>query len=368
MTNTRALDDRSRGVLKSVIQIHIATGEPVGSESVCRVLNREVSPATIRAIMAELERLGYLDHPHTSAGRRPTDEGYRLFVNSLMSEEPISEKDAAAVEQELRSGARSPSEVLENASHVLSRLSRNVGFVVAPDMARTSFMHVDLVRLPARPTESAGPHLAGSPGDPGAHPRILVVMVSGVAIVTHRVIEIADPVTQDELQACANFLNAHFTGMALAEIRTRLLSTMQEEKALYDSLLKRVAAVAEKAFAVDGEASSVYLDGTSNILDKPEFEDVEKMRALFQTFEEKGRLIRILNECMKGEGIRIFIGHENSDPTLHRVALVARCCPVAGEAGWGLGVMGSTRMEYPRMVSLVDHVARSVGRAVDGIG
>jgi heat-inducible transcriptional repressor len=151
--------------------------------------------------------------------------------------------------------------------------------------------------------------------------------------------------------------------MNLLSIRARLLETMREEQALYDQLLKNVIAVAERAFET-GASAGLYLDGTANILDKPEFDDVIKMRGLFQTFEEKGRLVKILNECMSGDGIRIFIGHENADPNLHQVAVVATGCPLGGEAGWGLGVMGSTRMEYPRIVSLVDQVARSVGRAV----
>jgi len=345
-TNTLnpTLDERSKGVLKSVIQIHIATGEPVGSESVCRVLNRSLSPATIRAIMADLERTGYLDHPHTSAGRMPTDEGYRAYVDSLMVEEPLPAADAAAIDEGLRAGSGSPAQILENASHILSKLSRNIGFVLAPDMARTAFMHIDLVRL--------------SP------PRILVVMVSRTGMVTHRVIEIAEPLSQDELQTCANYLNAQFTGLNLMAIRARLLEMMREEKALYDSLLKRVISVAEQAFTSETDGASVYLDGTSNIVGRPEFDDIEKMRALFKTFEEKGRLVRILNECMHGEGIRILIGHENPDPDLHKVSVVATGCPVGGETGWGLGVLGSTRMEYPRVVSIVDHMARSIGRAL----
>src|SRR5438552_6716161 len=127
------LDERSRDVLKSLIQLHIATGAPVGSDSLSRALDRSLSPATIRNIMADLERLGYLDHPHTSAGRRPTDEGYRFYVNSLMSEEPLTAEDAAGIDARLRAGAHSPAQVIENASHILSRLSRSVGFVLAPE-------------------------------------------------------------------------------------------------------------------------------------------------------------------------------------------------------------------------------------------
>src|SRR5262249_49896848 len=162
----------------------------------------------------------------------------------------------------------SPSQVLETACQLLSRLSRNVGFVLAPDIERTTFMHVDLVRLPA--------------------PRVLVVMVSRTGLVTNKVIELEEALSQDELQACASYLNTHFAGMALAAIRARLLELMREEKALYDSLLQRALAVAERAFAGrEEEDANVYLGGTANILEQAEAEDLERMRALFKTFEEK---------------------------------------------------------------------------------
>jgi heat-inducible transcriptional repressor len=185
--------------------------------------------------------------------------------------------------------------------------------------------------------------------------------------VTHKLIDVDDRPAPEELQACANYLNAHFTGMTLDAIRLRLLEMMREEAALYDSLLQKVVALGERAFAVGADEAAVYLDGTSNILSLPEFEDIEKMRALFQTFEEKGRLVRILNACIAGEGIRVLIGHENPDPELRDLSLVTARCRVEGEAGWGLGVMGSTRMEYAHVVSLVEHVARAVSDALKGI-
>lgn len=338
------LDERSRDVLKSLIQLHIATGAPVGSESLSRALDRSLSSATLRNIMADLERLGYLDHPHTSAGRMPTDEGYRVYVDCLMSHRPLPSREAAAIAIELYTSGVSPHEVMENASHVLSRLSRQVGFVLAPEMQRTSLRHLNLVRLP--------------------HPRILVVMVSGAGLVTHKVIEMDEELTQEDLQTCANYLNVHFTGMTLAAIRGRLLEMMREEKALYDSLLKRVVCVGERAFAAAGDDVSVYLDGASNILEQPEFEDVRRMRALFRTFEEKGRLVKILNACLSGGGVRVIIGHENPDPELKSMTLVTASYPVEGEASWGLGVMGSTRMEYARVMALVDHVARTLARSL----
>jgi heat-inducible transcriptional repressor len=295
--------------------------------------------------MAELEGLGYLGHPHTSAGRIPTDEGYRVYVDSLMGSRPLAPREAQAI-AELRHGEASAEQTMERASQVLSRLSRNVGFVLAPDIAHTSFRHVDLVPL--------------------GHPRVLVVMVSATGIVTHKVIDVEEQLEPAELQECANYLNAHFSGMPLTLIRAQLVELMQQEKALYDSLLQRVAALGERAFAPPETGASVYLDGASNMLSQPEFEDLERMRTLFRTFEEKGRLVRILNACITGDGIRILIGHENPDPELKDLSLVTTTCRVEGEPGFGVGVLGSTRMQYAHVVSLVDHVARAVADVLRG--
>ena len=344
--HTSHLDERQKDVLRSVIQIHIATGEPVGSESLARHLNRSMSSATLRNVMAELEKLGYLDHPHTSAGRRPTDEGYRVFVDSLMSHEPLRRGEAAAIESELRPRDGSPSQVMEQASQLLSRLSHHVGFVLVPDTSRTVLRHIDLVKLP--------------------HPRILAVVVSRTGLVTHRVIEVQDDLGQEQLQTCANYLNANFGGLTLDAIREKLLDLMREEKALYDSLLQKVVSVGSRAFDVTEDGPNVYLGGASNIIDRPEFEDLGRMRALFKTFEEKGRLVRILNACLS-DGLRVFIGHEVPDPELQDLSLVTASYAVDGEKGWGLGVLGSTRMEYGRIVSVVDHVARVVAQALQEI-
>jgi len=340
------LDDRRREVLRTLIDLHVETGEPVGSESLSRALDRTLSPATLRNIMADLEALGYLDHPHTSAGRVPTDDGYRLYVDALMGPQPLGPVEAEAIATELGSREDSVERTMERASHLLSRLSRHVGFVLAPDIGRTSFRHIDLVPL--------------------GHPRVLVVMVSASGIVTHKVIDVEEELRPEELQACANYLNTHFTGVTLGEIRARLLELMREETALYDSLVQKVVALGERAFAVTGGETSVYIDGTSNILAHPGFEDLERMRSLLRTFEERSRLVRILNACMAGDGIRVLIGHENPDPDLRDLSLVTTSCRVEGEAGLGLGVLGSTRMEYAHVVSLVDHVARAVSELLRG--
>jgi heat-inducible transcriptional repressor len=336
---------RNKEVLRALVDLHISTGQPVGSESLARQMRQSVSPATIRNVLAEMERSGLLDHPHTSAGRVPTDDGYRLYVDSLMRPASLPVREVAAIDSELGPGqASSAEQVVEKASQVLSRFSRKVGFVLVPESGRTTFRHVDLVRLP--------------------HPRILVVMVSRTGLVTNRVIEVREELSQDDLQECANYLNASFSGMTLSAIRSRLLEMMAVERALYDTLLKRVLALGQRAFVLDAPEGDVYLDGTSSILDQPEFEDLDRMRSLLQTLEAKSRLVRILNACLSGEGVRIVIGHENPDPELRDLSLVTSTYNLANEGRWSVGVLGSTRMEYSRMIPLVDHVARAVTQAL----
>jgi heat-inducible transcriptional repressor len=342
-----AFDDRRREILRTLIQLHIETGDPVGSQNLARALDRTLSPATVRNIMADLEEAGYLDHPHTSAGRVPTDDGYRVFVDSLMDRRPLPPGDAAAIASAFSTPDASAERVMENASHVLSSLSRAVGFVLAPDIGQTSLRHIDFVPLAA--------------------PRILVVMVSAAGLLTQKVIEIEEELSREDLQACANYLNTHFSGMTLSAIRERLLGLMQEEKALYDSLLKRVVALGQLAFSLSEAEASVYLDGTSNMLSRPEFEDLERMRSLLRTFEEKGRLVAILNACVSAEGVRVLIGNENPDPDLRDLSFVTTRCRVEGDEGWGLGVLGSTRMEYGRVVALVEEVGRTLGQTLRGL-
>jgi heat-inducible transcriptional repressor len=185
------------------------------------------------------------------------------------------------------------------------------------------------------------------------------------ALVTNRVIDFPEELTRAELQSCANYLNTHFSGMTLREIRTRLLDLMRQERTLYDSLLRRVVALGQKALSGnESDGNRVFLDGTSNILDLPELADVARMRAILRAFEEKSRLVRILNACIEEEGLHVLIGHENDDPDLHRLSLVAVGYGLDDDTRWGLGVMGSTRMRYARVVALVGQVARSVRSAL----
>ena len=257
----------------------------MGSESLARALNRSMSSATLRNIMADLEKKGYLDHPHTSAGRLPTDEGYRVYVDSLMSHAPLPARDAAAIESELRPLDGSPTQVMETASQLLSRPRDNVGFVLVPDVSRAH-------RCAHRPRAAAPP----------AHPGRDGLALTG--LVTNRVIEVEEEMSQDELQACANYLNAHFAGLGLDAIRARLLELMQQEKALYDSLLQKRGRGRRPRLRGGRRGATSTSTAPPRILDAPELEDLDRMRALFKTFEEKSRLVKILNACLSRDGVR----------------------------------------------------------------
>jgi heat-inducible transcriptional repressor len=331
------LDDRSRSILKTLVQVYIATGEPVASGTLARRLHHAVSSATVRSVMARLERLGLLEQPHTSAGRIPTDAALRLYVEALMNQEVLSLRDTALIESGLSARCGSADDVMESASRLLSELTGNVGFAVAPDNDRTQVRHIEFVRLP--------------------FPRILVVLVSRSGLISHRIVELDEEVSQDQLQAHANYINAHFAGMDLRGIRAGLLQQMRRDTVLLDSLLDRLLSAADSAFA-PGNDASVYLGGTSGLLNHTEQANLARMQAICRTLEERSRMIRVLNACASGAGVRVMFDCERFDPALKGVTLVTAGCGPDRDEGWGLGVMGPTPMRYPRIVSIVGQVAR----------
>jgi heat-inducible transcriptional repressor len=331
------LDARSRSILKALVQAYIATGEPVASGTLARRLHHAVSSATVRAVMARLERLGFLEQPHTSAGRIPTDDALRLYVEALMSQEALSLQDATLIESGLSVRCASAEDVMESASRLLSQLTGNVGFAVAPDAGRTRVRHIEFVLLP--------------------FPRVLVVLVSRNGLVTHRIVELNENVSQDQLQTYANYINAHFVGMDFRSIRAVLLRQMHWDRALLGSLFDRLLSAADRAFAPRSEAN-VYLGGTSRLLDHTERANLARMRAICRTLEERSRMLRVLNACVLGTGVRVMFDCERFDPDLKGVTLVTAGYGLDGEDGWGLGVMGPTPMRYPRIMSIVDQIAR----------
>jgi heat-inducible transcriptional repressor len=349
-------DSRGQAVLSAIINEHLVTGEPVGSRTISDRFAHASgwSPATIRNVMAELEELGLVEQPHTSAGRVPTDKGYRYYVDHMLGEARLSQADFAAINSllgDLRGDTGGTSgHLMERTSHLLSELSDNVGIVVSPSLADNVLQHIEFVRL--------------------ADNRILVILVSSSNIIQNKIVRVDDALGQEELDRTARYLNVEFNGKSLAAIRAEILELMRQEKALYDKLLQNAILLCERSLeGEEGAGGQVFVDGASNILMKPDFMDTERMRELFRTFEEKSRLVKILNECMErdsqlvGRDVQVIIGRENTTPSMRDCALITAPYRLgAGQAVGAIGVVGPMRIEYARMMAVVNYVARHIER------
>jgi heat-inducible transcriptional repressor len=348
-------DSRGRAVLDAIIKEHLVTGEPVGSRIISDRFAHASgwSSATIRNVMGELEEAGLVEQPHTSAGRIPTDKGYRFYVDHMLGDTRLSKADLAAINNFLKISQDdihdAPDRLMEKTSQVLSALSENVGIVVSPSLADNRLQHIEFMQL--------------------ADHRILVVLVSAPNIIHNKIIRIDENLSQEELEGTARYLNTEFAGKSLLEIRVVILEMMREEKALYDKLLRNAILLCNRS--LEGEEATtadVYVDGASNILTKPDFTDAERMRELFRTFEEKSRLVRILNECVARDHIfpgevQVIIGREHAAPSMQNCALITAPYRLgSGEAVGTVGVVGPMRIEYARMVAVVNYMARLVER------
>ena len=349
---TVGLDSRAQALLAALIKEHLVTGEAVGSRVLSDGFSHAYgwSPATIRNVMAELENTGYVEQPHTSAGRIPTDKGYRYYVDNMLGEGKLTKGDLKAIDDLFSADAldsdASPERLMETASHVLSALSKNVGIVVSPSLAQNRLKHIEFLQLPDK--------------------RILVVLVSMSNIIHNKVIRLTDELTQAELDKTANYLNSEFSGKSLIAIKSEIFTLMQEEKALYDRLLRNAILLCERSLEGDSNGE-VYVDGASNILTKPDFVDFERMQELFRTFEEKSRLLKILNECVThdsqnyGGDVHVIIGREHPASSMQNCALITAPYRAGSNETVGtLGVVGPMRIEYARIMAMVNYMARLI--------
>ncbi len=340
------LSQRERGILKTLIKEYVHSGKPVGSRRLAKISREHLSPATIRNVMADLEEMGFVTQPHTSAGRVPTDKGYRFYVDSLAHTRELSDKEASRI-KEILGQAADPDELMNIASQVLSSASQNVGFVVAPPVSQAVMKHINFVKISTH--------------------RILVILVSLNGHVHHQLVQIDEDLPQSDLDQAAHYLVEHFEGQPLRNIRDRLLELMGEEKALYDRLLRNVVLLGTASLLTTvseaEEKPELYVGSTSQIIQKPELADVSRMILLFQTFEEKSRLVKILTECLKVDetGPVVTIGLEKHIPGLREWALISSTYPYNQGMGT-LGILGPSRMEYEKAISLVDYVAKLFGK------
>lgn len=347
VTSNAALTERSREILQWAISTFVATGKPVGSRKLARRSREHLSAATVRNIMAELEEMGYLWQPHASAGRIPTDKAYRLYVDSMLERKELSAQDREIVDRDLTPNDNAE-HLMERTSQVLSRVSSNLGIVISPPISRVVLKHIQFVRL--------------------AENRVLVILISRSGIVQNRIIHSDNDFSQTELDQAARYIMEHFKDKTLLEIKGAILKMIREERALYDKFVQRVIVLSSQAFSStpDDSQADLYLGGAANLIRMPEFSDINKLRALLETIEQKNRLVFLLTHCIKEdtEEVRITIGAENALPGIEDCTLITSRYSVDDNTQGSLGILGPTRMEYGRAISLVDYVARLFGQVL----
>ena len=343
-----ALSDRTRRILATLVRSYIETGEPVASASLAHKAGLNLSSATVRNVLSQLEDMGYVWQPHTSAGRVPTDAGYRCYVDMLLDNRR-STKDVSAVEARLRQEAGDAplmDDLMSSTSHVLSEASKGVGFAIAPPNAQALFQRIEFVPL------------SGT--------RILVVLVASGNQVSQKTVDIGESVTNSELVQAANYLNAEFSGRTLDEVREGVVERLQQERSLYDQLLSLALRLASTSFENLDRPTSVYVDGTSTLLAEVAQAagiSASTLRTLWRMVEEKQRLVRMLNEYIDGPGLTVVIGAEHSEPELRPFSLVASTY-FDGRSTGTVGVIGPTRMRYNKAINVVDIAALAVARVL----
>jgi len=338
------LDDRARTLLKTLVERYIAEGQPVGSRTLSRASGLDLSPATIRNVMSDLEELGLIASPHTSAGRVPTARGYRLFVDTMLTARPVdmeqASPDLAAAREQLHPDQ--PQRVIAQAAHLLSSLSSFVGVVTAPRKAGV-FRHIEFLRLGER--------------------RVLVILVAPDGDVQNRVILTARDHTQAELVEAANYLNAHYVGLAIEEVRERLKLEVEALRGEIAALMQ--AAVQAGTEAMAESSDQVVVSGERNLLGVQDFgQDLNSLRKMFAVFEQKTELMRLLDVSSRAEGVRIYIGGESRVVPFEELSVVTAPYEVDGRVVGTLGVIGPTRMAYDRMIQIVDITSRLVTHAL----
>lgn len=337
-----ALPERDRRILGVLVQAYIDQGEPVSSLWLAS-RGFGVSSATLRNVLARLEDQGYVRQPHTSAGRVPTDQGYRAYVDQLMSERRAA-RPGPQVEARLRR-AGTVDDLLSHVSHEVSRASHHVGFAIAPAAGTTRLEHLEFVPL-----------------DGG---KLLVVLISDGGQISHKVIEPAERYSQVELQQAANYLNSEFRGRSLVEVRRAVIDRLTEEHSLYDALMERALLLASSTFAGMESAPTVFIQGASLLLDDVGGEDpeatIQTLRTLLQMIEEKTKLVQLLDEYLSGAGLTVVIGSEHSAPDLRGFSIVAATY-TDGRGIGSIGVIGPTRMRYSRAINAVDSLTRAITR------
>ena len=338
-----SVSERAQHFLKVLIERYIRDGEPVGSRTLARESGLDLSPATIRNVMSDLEEMGLVISPHTSAGRIPTDSGYRMFVDTLVTLKPPGSDEVMKLMRELKGESRS-NQIVESASQILSGLTHMAGVVMIPRRERIIFRHIEFLPL--------------------SDNRVLTILVTSVGDVHNRIIKTRKAFSQSQLQQAANLLNQHYTGRGLKEMRSKLVAEMEETRDSMNQVMARALEMAEQVIDSTGEGSDFVMTGQTNLMDFNELAQMGLLRSLFDSFSQKHELLHLLDESMRAEGVQIFIGEESGYQPLDHCSLITSPYKIDNEVAGVLGVIGPTRMAYDRVIPIVDVTARLLGAAL----
>ena len=338
------LSERMKQVLKIAVEDYSLTGEPVGSRTISRKLSLHLSPATIRNIMVDLEDMGLLYQPYTSAGRVPTEKGFRFYVDCILDIHDLDNREQQEIRSRYPVAQGEVTDLFRETSRILSSSSHYLGVVWTPRMNVVMVQHIEFVKLRKR--------------------LVLTILVTTTGLVHNRVIEVEEDFSQSELDYLSGYLNERLNGLTLHQVREHLMDQMKAEKGEYDHLFEQAFKLGEKAFSSLDE-TDVFIEGRTNIIGEPEFGNLSKMANLFKAFEEKATMVRILDKCMEPKVIHIAIGSESQIQEIEPCSLVTSTYSFRGEVLGAIGVIGPRRMNYSKIIPLVDYAAKLLTEMLD---
>ncbi|MEO8224216.1 MAG: heat-inducible transcriptional repressor HrcA [Gammaproteobacteria bacterium] len=338
--------ERARHILRILVEHYIREGQPVGSRTLSRSAGLDLSPATIRNVMADLEDLGFIIAPHTSAGRIPTAKGYRFFVDTLVRLQPMAAPDVVRLQSQLEDQFRGDAKAIAAAaSSALSSLTSLAGVVTIPRQHHATLRHIEFLPLSGR--------------------RVLVILVVNDAEVQNRILDLERDYSEDELRRVAAVLNNQFTGSDLGEVRSRLLADLDGTREFMNRLMLNSIAIADSAQKPGPDGAGYVLSGETKLMNFQELSDVEKIKQLFEAFGQQREILTLLDRSVAAQGVQIFIGEESGYRILDECTIVAAPYAVGDQIVGVLGVIGPTRMAYERVIPIVDVTARLVGAALN---